>query len=37
MKLLFERSVNGRQLDLISELSVKEYKLDSKLLHFRFY
>lgn len=32
MKLLFERSVNGRQLDLISELSVKEYKLDSKLL-----
>ena len=32
MKLLFEESVKGRNLDLISDLSVEEYKIDSKFL-----
>ena len=32
MKLLFERSLEGRKLDLLPELDVREYKLDSRYL-----
>ena len=32
MKLLFERSIEGRKLDLLPKLDVKQYNLDSKYL-----